>query len=964
MTRILLTALGLVALFLWGCKHPIEIVGHGDVSSASGTRNCSLEDYNAGLENCSDNAIVGEYNETYIGETRPGWQFRRWGNYCGTALDNLCNFQVDAQTVASFQGAIVSPLQAIFRSTENRGFKTLLVGDSQMTPIAAGMQALAAAAGFDEHTTTTFFGEGDQGTPRAMWNNIPQRAAIQAVLDAGDIELFGMSFDSLTPTLNAYKKWINYALKSNPDTRFFISIPWNVGYANSGVVEYESAYRDTEQLVYGLVDALRTRYPGVDFYAIPTGRSAVELYTLFNEGNLPDVLSVVGTSGESIFQDQQGEPGEILVAVSQLAWLSAVYAIDLVDYDFAIDYTAAIDVIAQGIVDEQNPRYRAPPEIDTDTDGDGIVDRLDPSPNGRPNILVIMADDLGFNDLAINNDNADIDTPNMDQLARDGMRFTRHYGSAVCSPGRAAFLTGLYPERAGYLPNGRGMSSELLTLPERLQEGGYTTWHIGKWHIGDTLRTAWPDHQGFDHWFGFLNQWRLAGLHVDGELQLARPTYINPWLEGDTEPGKIFPGHLEDILTDRAIDVITGLNAAQSPWFLNLWFYAPHGPVQPASEFAAQYPETPAGRYRALVNQLDTNVGRIVAHLESIGALQNTIVVLVSDNGGTNAALDSNAPYFGVKTFALEGGLRTPLIIRWPDGELNGQVVSDAVGIQDIYPTLLDAVEIPASDSLDGTSFYSAIREGAPLAPKDLFWEAGGNSYSVLSADGRWRLYLSPPFGEVVFEPVLYDFTLDPTGMYFAVPTPLTQLNLMTDSYQAWYRDVHTVRTTYAQAANGSGQLTGMGFLRTPGFGGYTFGMGLPDEYSGPLAGQAGIWQMYRTGNTVVAQFGDISLSADIVESKPCHSIVISGNFERRLADTSGPDKMTLTMYIDGVATAPQTRDGILSVDDPLIITAIGDPLATADPVVLPTPVILNTALSEATPWTLESFSQELCSSL
>ncbi|MBK6511633.1 MAG: sulfatase-like hydrolase/transferase [Haliea sp.] len=121
----------------------------------------------------------------------------------------------------------------------------------------------------------------------------------------------------------------------------------------------------------------------------------------------------------------------------------------------------------------------------------------------KPNILLIMADDLGYNDLAINNDNTQIDTPNMDQLARDGVRFTRHYASTVCSPARAALLTGYHPERLGYLPNGRGISPAIETLPERLQQEGYTTWHIGKWHIGDLERTAWPDHQGFYHWFGF-----------------------------------------------------------------------------------------------------------------------------------------------------------------------------------------------------------------------------------------------------------------------------------------------------------------------------------------------------------------------------------------------------------------------------------------------------------------------------
>jgi len=962
MIRIALIAFGLICLFVSGCKHPIEIRGEGDVSSASGNRNCSLEEYRTGLENCAQNVVTGTYDETYSAESRSGWQFRRWGNYCATALNNQCSFVLDAVTVASFQGATVPPLQAVFRSIENRGFNTLLVGDTRLMSIAAGMQAHAGIAGFDEHSTTTFLGEGLQAAPQAFWNNLEKRAAILAVLAAGNVELFGMSYDALNPTVEGYTRWINNALKSNPDTRFFITIPWGSGPGSTGSAEYESAYQNTESLVYGLVDALRVKYPGVDFYAIPTGRSAVELYKLYNEGDLLDVSAVIGPSDESIFQDAQGRPGDILTALSRLVWLGAMYAVDLADYNTELGYSADLTALARLIVEGQSARYRAPPEIDIDTDGDGIVDRLDTSPNGKPNILILMADDLGFNDLGINNDNASIDTPNMDQLARDGVRFTRHYAAAVCSPARAAFLTGLYPERAGYLPNGRGMSPELTTLPERLQEEGYTTWHIGKWHIGDTQREAWPDHQGFDHWLGFLNQWRLAGVHVDGRLQLATPTYLNPWLEGDTEPGQNFTGHLENILTDKAIDVISELNSAQAPWFLNLWFYAPHTPVQPAAEFAANYPDTPAGRFKALVNQLDTNIGRIVAHLENIGALDNTIVVLVSDNGGTNTELDNNAPYVGTKATVTEGGLRTPLIIKWADETLNGQVISDTVGIKDIYPTLLAAAGLSADESLDGVSFYSNIQTGESIGRKERFWEIGAASYGMLSFDGRWRLYQSWPFWGFEFEPVLYDLELDPTAAIPADPTPLPQKMLMLDAYKAWYREVHTVKTEYASASNGSGLLTGMGFLRTPGFGAYTFGIGLPDQYSGPVAGQAGIWALDRTGNTVVAQFGDVILSGEIVTSDTCHTIVISGTFDRQFSSRFVPEKMTLTMFIDGVATIPETRDGVLQIDDATIETTIGDPLAVANVVTIAPPVILNTTLSESTPWTLDAFSQALCS--
>ena len=287
----------------------------------------------------------------------------------------------------------------------------------------------------------------------------------------------------------------------------------------------------------------------------------------------------------------------------------------------------------------------------------------------RPNVLLIVADDMGYNDLAINNGNTAIHTPALDDLARQGIRFTRHYADAVCSPARAALLTGQYAARNNYEPNGRGMSPQLITLAEALRDNGYQTWHIGKWHIGDTLRDAWPDRQGFEHWFGFLNQWLLAGAHRNGKLIRVQPRYNDPWLITDGDAGQRYPGHLDDILTDKAIATLGALAEGTQPWFINLWYYAPHAPVTPAADFAAQYPSTPAGRYRALVHQLDANVARVLEGLRASGQLESTVVIFVSDNGGTNHEIDSNYPFFGNKATFHEGGLRTPLLIRLPGQE-------------------------------------------------------------------------------------------------------------------------------------------------------------------------------------------------------------------------------------------------------------------------------------------------------
>lgn len=582
------------------------------------------------------------------------------------------------------------------------------------------------------------------------------------------------------------------------------------------------------------------------------------------------------------------------------------------------------------------------------------------------NLLLIVVDDLGFNDLAINNNNPNIHTPNMDDIAKQGMRFTRHYAAQVCSPARAALLTGFDPERLGFFPNASGISSDIITMPEYLQSKGYTTWHIGKWHLGDKQRSAWPDQQGFDHWFGFLNQWRLAGVKEQDNVVFSKPTYLNPYLQGDREPGKNFPGHLENILTEKALSTLSELGESNKPWFLNLWYYAPHAPIVPDEHHASLYPDTDAGRYRALVHQLDHNIGRITAQLKQLGMAEDTILVVVSDNGGTTKQIGNNLPYNGRKATITEGGLRTPLLIRWANAALNEQVVDNIITIEDLYPTLMEALEIPISTPLDGVSYFKSLSRTAPFPTRNLFWDLGSKAraYGALSADGRWRLYQPEPFYGAVVAQKLYDLELDPSS-YTAVDSPAQQSNLQS-AFVEWYGDVHTISTNYTGSRNGLGRLTGDDLQRTPGFGGYTFGIEIPAQYQGQIASQAGVWNMYSDGKTVIADFGTAKLrgkiSGELTPSQQCHSVVVTGTFWQKTRGVDSFPSVFLTLYVDGKKVQSKPLTSQLLADDPSIPTLIGKKgtlLGGSQP---KPPIIMNVELSSSTPVTIEDFIKRVCS--
>ncbi len=356
----------------------------------------------------------------------------------------------------------------------------------------------------------------------------------------------------------------------------------------------------------------------------------------------------------------------------------------------------------------------------------------------RPNIVLILADDLGYGDLACYGSAKNL-TPHLDQLARDGVRFTDfHSASAVCSPSRAAILTGRYPARFGITRAFRDTKDEFLksdtvTLPKLLKQAGYATAHVGKWHLGGLHRSDITDRasnppgplqHGFDHYLAMNEEpeprgrlVRTRGIYRQGGQHLFRDDRI------------VAPSddHLTEIEIAEAERLIETFHKRQTPFFLNLWFDSPHEPYEPAID---QYLKLHEGKatgdellYRSMVGHLDAGVGRIVAKLKQLGIADNTLIVFTSDNGATGPG--SNAPLRAGKGTLFEGGVRVPMIAAWP-GRIRSGVISNEFSTHtDLLPTLCEAAGVKLSRDFhpDGQSLIGHWRTGRKMAAREAtFW--------------------------------------------------------------------------------------------------------------------------------------------------------------------------------------------------------------------------------------------------
>jgi arylsulfatase A-like enzyme len=387
----------------------------------------------------------------------------------------------------------------------------------------------------------------------------------------------------------------------------------------------------------------------------------------------------------------------------------------------------------------------------------------------RPNVILFLVDDLGWSDLGCQGSDY-YRTPHIDALAESGVRFTNAYAAcAVCSPTRAAILTGKYPARlmlTQWLPAGRwsetknrmregrflrSLPLEETTLAEALRESGYATWHIGKWHLGGAPFSL-PEHHGFDTNIAGSDHGAPGGYFYPFKGTWKIPT-TNQRVLKQTLPGGREGDYLTDRLTDAALDLI-GNSDESKPFFLYFPYYNVHTPLQGKPELMKKYeaiPETerqgpPA--YAAMVESVDESVGRVLAALDATGLRENTLIVFTSDNGGFAKATD-NAPLRANKGSHYEGGIRVPLIFAGSGVGLNAPEGLDLPVIScDLYPTILalTGTHVPPTDGRNLTPLLTGLGEVEYRKDRPLFWHYPHYNQHPQSAPvsiirkGPWKL--------------------------------------------------------------------------------------------------------------------------------------------------------------------------------------------------------------------------------
>ena len=372
----------------------------------------------------------------------------------------------------------------------------------------------------------------------------------------------------------------------------------------------------------------------------------------------------------------------------------------------------------------------------------------------RPNVVLIMTDDVGYGDFGVYGAK-DVKTPNIDRLARDGVRLTDFYANgATCTPTRAGLISGRYQQRVvlewplGARPDdhGRGLAVTGRSLPQLLKNHGYATALVGKWHLGWKPEFS-PIAHGFGYFFGFKSGYVDYYQHTSGDSPDVADLFEN-------DSAAAVPGYMTDLITERAIRFME--RNASRPFFIDVSYNAAHWPWQvpekpsiarDSARHLGPFDDSTGTRaqYVRILERADDGVGQILRALDRLGLRRNTIVIFTNDNGGE--WLSNNGPLFHHKSSVWEGGIRVPAIVRWP-GKIPAGRVSDQVGMtMDLTASILAAAgaPIPAELELDGMNLLPVLEGRARKAERTLFWRIVGPRPMRAVRSGDWKLVFDGP---------------------------------------------------------------------------------------------------------------------------------------------------------------------------------------------------------------------------
>ena len=378
-----------------------------------------------------------------------------------------------------------------------------------------------------------------------------------------------------------------------------------------------------------------------------------------------------------------------------------------------------------------------------------------------PNIIFILADDLGYGDLGCYGQET-IQTPNIDQMAEEGMRFTDHYaGSTVCAPSRCCLMTGLHSGHALIRGNARiPLRPSDVTVAELLKQAGYTTGIIGKWGLGEPDTTGIPNRQGFDYWFGYLNQRHAHNYYPQylwrNEQKVELENEVNHIIGGrDRTPGGVATKRVEyshDLFAEEALDFVE--KNKNKPFFLYLALTIPHANNEAGNEgmevpslepYAGEnWPEAQKG-HAAMITRMDSDIGRLMAKLKTLGLDANTFVMFSSDNGphkegGADPAFfNSSGPLRDYKRALYEGGIRVPMIARWP-GKIKAGSLNDHISaFWDFLPTCCELAGIDSPEAIDGISMLPTLMNRKQKEHECLYWEFHEQGKKKAVRMGDWK---------------------------------------------------------------------------------------------------------------------------------------------------------------------------------------------------------------------------------